>query len=72
MKNIVIHNTLIHKELWKYCPVILLQSLSNRIDSSCCVNNTCHFRESGNPDYSHWTSAFAGMTSTVSSLYNTL
>ena len=35
------------------------------LDSSCCGNSICHSRGSGNPAFSLWTPAFAGVTSSV-------
>ena len=35
------------------------------LNSSCCPNSICHSRGSGNPAFSLWNPAFAGVTSSV-------
>jgi len=38
--------------------------------SSCCGNSICHSRVGGNPAFSPWTPAFAGVTSSIFAFCN--
>jgi len=49
---------------------IATQDLLEQLISSCCGYSICHSRESGNPAFSLWTPAFAGVTSSVSAFRN--
>jgi len=40
------------------------------LTSSCCGKRICHSRESGNPAFSLWTPAFAGVTSSIFTFHN--
>ena len=40
------------------------------LNSFCCGNSTCHSRGGGNPSFSLWTPAFAGVTLLVFVFHN--